>query len=83
MSRSLKVMGREWAWLAIKHQTEPTTTGNLEHDRECAQEFLHRTGNPPSWYTKERFGPIYNETGIYPREWQPKTPPAPPAHGEE
>ena len=69
----LKRLGREWAWLAIRHQCQPTTTGNVEHDQACAQEYLRKTGNPPSWYTKERFGPIYPDghpACLYP--WEPR-----------
>lgn len=70
---NLKTMGREWAWLAIKHKVEPTTTGNIEHDRECAQEYLRKTGSPPQWYTQERFGPIYeSDWPAGARAWKPK-----------
>lgn len=67
---NLELMGREWARLAIRHSTEPTTTGNIEHDRSCAQEFLRQTGKPPQWYTKERFGAIYEKHSLN-RAWEP------------
>ena len=71
MAANIKRMGRDWAWLAIKHNCQPTTTGNLEHDRECAQEYLRQTGKPPEWYTEERFGKIY-ESGHPARAYVPK-----------
>ncbi len=64
-------MGREWAALAIRHKCQPTTTGNLDHDRACAEQFLRWTGNQPEWYTEDRFGPIYTE-GHPSRKWQSK-----------
>lgn len=57
--RSLTWMGVDWANLAIRHQCQPTTTGNIEHDRACAEQFFRETGTPPQWYTEERFGAIY------------------------
>jgi len=64
MKVNLALMGRQWAELAVRHKTEPTTTGNLEHDRHCAQEFLRITGKPPAWYTMERFGKIYEKYSL-------------------
>jgi hypothetical protein len=63
-------MGKEWAWLAINHSVEPTTTGNLEHDQACAQEYARKKGKPPAWYTRERFGPIYPAYNLN-RAWEP------------
>lgn len=68
----LKRMGREWAELAIRHSTEPTTTGNLEHDRSCAERYLRHTGKPPQWYSREHYGPIYLAGGV--RPWTPDGP---------
>jgi hypothetical protein len=69
--RSLKAMGREWAEIAIRNHVEPATTGNLEHDRECAQHFLRMTGAPPKWYEPDRHGLIYERDS--PRAWKPKS----------
>jgi hypothetical protein len=55
----LRKMGREWAFHCRKWGgAEPTTTGNLEHDRACAETWLALTGQPPSWYSREHHGTI-------------------------
>ena len=66
---NLSLMGKEWAWLAIRHQCEPCTTGNLEHDRACAEEYMRKTGTPPQWWEEDRHGAIYHPFGHYPRRY--------------
>ena len=65
MAKSSSDMGRDWAYHCIKWDAEPTTTGNVAHDRACAETYLKLTGRVPSWYDKERFGEIMDPNNPY------------------
>lgn len=51
MSRTkLHSLGVEWAHRhRLFRAVEPTTSGNVIHDRACAREWWNLTGKWPSW----------------------------------